>query len=59
MRTRGFTLVELLLAILLLGLLMAGAWAGINTAVKASRSGEASSCGSRSPTATRWSRISA
>lgn len=41
MRTRGFTLVELLLAILLLGLLMAGAWAGINTAVKASRSGEA------------------
>lgn len=41
MRARGFTLVELLLAILLLGLLMAGAWAGINTAVKASRSGEA------------------
>lgn len=41
MRARGFTLVELLLAILLLGLLMAGAWAGITTATKATRSGEA------------------
>ena len=35
MRMRGFTLVELLLAILLLGLLMAGAWSGITTATKA------------------------
>jgi general secretion pathway protein J len=41
MRARGFTLVELLLAILLLGLLMAGAWSGITTATKAARSGEA------------------
>lgn len=40
-RRTGFTLVELLLAILLLGLLMAGAWAGISTATKAARSGEA------------------
>jgi general secretion pathway protein J len=36
----GFTLVELLLAILLLGLLMAGAYAGITTASKAVISGE-------------------
>lgn len=36
----GFTLVELLLAILLLGLLMAGAYAGITTASKAVVSGE-------------------
>jgi general secretion pathway protein J len=41
MRARGFTLVELLLAILLLGLLMAGAWSGITTATKAAHSGEA------------------
>ena len=41
MRARGFTLVELLVAILLLGMLMAGAWAGISTATKATRSGEA------------------
>ncbi len=40
-RTRGFTLVELLLAILLLGMLMAGAYAGISTAGKAVVSGEA------------------
>lgn len=41
MRARGFTLVELLVAILLLGLLMAAAWAGITTATKAARGGEA------------------
>ena len=41
MRARGFTLVELLLAILLLGMLMAAAWAGISTATKAAHSGEA------------------
>jgi general secretion pathway protein J len=41
MRARGFTLVELLVAILLLGMLMAGAWAGISTTTKAARSGEA------------------
>lgn len=39
-RHQGFTLVELLLAILLLGLLMAGAYAGISTASKAVISGE-------------------
>lgn len=38
---RGFTLVELLVAILLLGMLMAAAWAGISTTTKAARSGEA------------------
>lgn len=37
----GFTLVELLLAVLLLSLLMAGAYAGISTASKAVISGEA------------------
>ena len=41
MRRRGFTLIELLLTILLLGMLIAGAWAGITTATKAARSGEA------------------
>jgi len=39
-RNRGFTLVELLLAIMLLGLLMAGAYAGLTTASKAVVSGE-------------------
>lgn len=39
-RRQGFTLVELLLAILLLGLLMAGAYSGIATARKAVVSGE-------------------
>lgn len=37
----GFTLIELLLGILLLALLMAGAYAGITTATKAVISGEA------------------
>lgn len=40
-RAGGFTLVELLLTILLLALLMAGAFAGISTANKAVLSGEA------------------
>ena len=40
MRARGFTLVELLLTILLLAMLVAGAWAGITTVTKAARSGE-------------------
>ena len=40
-RARGFTLVELLVAIMLLGMLMAAAWAGITTTTKAARSGEA------------------
>lgn len=39
-RISGFTLVELLLAIMLLGLLMAGAYSGIHTAGKAVLSGE-------------------
>lgn len=38
---RGFTLVELLLAILLLGMLMAAAWGSITTVTKASTRGEA------------------
>lgn len=41
MRNRGFTLVELLLSIMLLAMLMAGAWAGISTATKAAQRGEA------------------
>ncbi|HET8942939.1 MAG TPA: prepilin-type N-terminal cleavage/methylation domain-containing protein [Rudaea sp.] len=38
----GFTLIEVLMAILLLALLIAGAYAGIHSAVKAMRAGEAS-----------------
>lgn len=37
---RGFTLMEVLVALLLLSLLMAGAWGGIHTAVKAIHSGD-------------------
>ena len=37
---RGFTLVELLLATVLLALLVAGAWSGIRTATRAASSGE-------------------
>ena len=37
---RGFTLVELLLATVLLALLVAGAWSGIRTATRAAASGE-------------------
>lgn len=38
----GFTLLEVLMAIILLGLLIAGAYGGIHAAVKAMRAGEAS-----------------
>ena len=38
---RGFTLIEVLLAFVLLALLMAGAWGGIRTATKSVQSGEA------------------
>jgi general secretion pathway protein J len=41
MRTRGFTLVELLLAIMLLAMLMAAAWGSISTVTKAASRGEA------------------
>ncbi|HET8897835.1 MAG TPA: prepilin-type N-terminal cleavage/methylation domain-containing protein [Rhodanobacteraceae bacterium] len=40
-RERGFTLIEVLVAILLLSLLLAGAWGGIHTATKAIRAGDA------------------
>ncbi|MEO8802842.1 MAG: prepilin-type N-terminal cleavage/methylation domain-containing protein [Rudaea sp.] len=42
MHGRGFTLLEVLMAIILLGLLIAGAYGGIHAAVKAMRAGEAS-----------------
>lgn len=38
---RGFTLIEVLVAMLLLALLLAGAWGGIHTATRAIRSGDA------------------
>lgn len=38
---RGFTLIEVLVAVLLLSLLLAGAWGGIHTATRAIRSGDA------------------
>lgn len=38
---RGFTLIEILVAVLLLALLLAGAWGGIHTATRAIRSGDA------------------
>lgn len=38
--SRGFTLIEILVAILLLSLLLAGAWGGIHTATKAIHSGD-------------------
>lgn len=37
---RGFTLIEVLVALVLLALLLAGAWGGIRTAVKAIHSGD-------------------
>ena len=40
-RQRGFSLLEVMLAILLLGLLLAGAYSGITAAVHSMRSGEA------------------
>jgi general secretion pathway protein J len=40
-RQRGFSLLEVMLAILLLGLLLAGAYSGITSAVRSMRSGEA------------------
>lgn len=40
-RQSGFSLLEVMLAILLLGLLLAGAYSGITTAVRSMRSGEA------------------
>ena len=38
--SRGFTLLELLLAVTLLALLLAGAYSGIQTSVRAMHSGE-------------------
>ncbi|MGH8121873.1 MAG: prepilin-type N-terminal cleavage/methylation domain-containing protein [Rudaea sp.] len=40
-RQRGFTLLEMLLVIMLLGLLLGGAYGGISAAVRGMRSGEA------------------
>lgn len=40
-RARGFTLIEVLLAITLLAMLLAGGYAGIRTATRAARSGQA------------------
>lgn len=40
-RQRGFTMLEILLVIVLLGLLLAGAYGGISAAVRGMRSGEA------------------
>jgi general secretion pathway protein J len=40
-RARGFTLIEVLVAVLLLALLLAGAWGGIHTATHAITSGDA------------------
>ncbi|HET9189098.1 MAG TPA: prepilin-type N-terminal cleavage/methylation domain-containing protein, partial [Rudaea sp.] len=39
---RGFTLLEVLLAVILLGLLIAGAYSGIRASTHAMRAGEAS-----------------
>lgn len=39
--SRGFSLVELLVALVLLALLMSAAWSGISTATRATHSGEA------------------
>lgn len=39
-RARGFTLIEILLALMLLAMLMAGAYAGIRTATRAAHAGQ-------------------